>query len=112
MVEILNLADRPEFIEGVAKFLHEEWSQHEGFKLDADIYRTKHSICKDGIPQTLIAVEGDELVGTVSLWYNDLKTRQDLSPWMAALYVKPSHRRRGIGRALQEKCVSVARGGV
>jgi GNAT superfamily N-acetyltransferase len=33
-----------------------------------------------------------------------MDTRPDLSPWLAALFVIPSHRGRGIGTALIRRC--------
>ena len=39
----------------------------------------------------------ERLLGTVGLWRCDLISRQDLYPWMAALYVAPEARGRGAG---------------
>ncbi|WP_348524185.1 hypothetical protein [Mesorhizobium sp. LNHC229A00] len=33
----------------------------------------------------------------ISLRQGDFKERADLSPWLASLYVHPSHRKTGIG---------------
>ena len=109
-IEIINLADRPQFIEEVSKLIWEQWSKHEGRTLDEALYRTRHSIKKDQVPQTYIAIKGDEMLGTVHIWNNDLKCRQDLTPWMAALLVKPEYRNMGIGTMLQKKCIEVAGG--
>jgi N-acetylglutamate synthase-like GNAT family acetyltransferase len=108
-VVVTNLADEPEFIEQVSVWLWEEWSKANGNPLETTIYRTKHSICKGKIPQMLIAKYKDELVGTVSLWHNDLTSRQDLTPWLATLYIKTEYRGKGIGTLLQEKCIEAAR---
>jgi len=56
-----------------------------------------------------IAVYKKEVIGVVSLWGNDLMSRQDLEPWMATLYVKKSYRGQEVGKRLQEKCIEVAR---
>jgi len=107
--EIVNLANAPQFIEQVAKCLYDEWDENDGRTLQDAIYRTRHSIFTDRIPQTLIAKSGDQLVGTVHIWQNDLKCRQDLSPWMAALYVKKEYRGQGIGTALQKACIETVK---
>jgi predicted N-acetyltransferase YhbS len=52
------------------------------------------------IPTAFIALKGDEIVGTASLVENDLSTRSDLSPWLAAVYVVPEMRGMGVGTAL------------
>jgi predicted N-acetyltransferase YhbS len=54
------------------------------------------------LPITFIALHGDELVGTVGLWRCDLISRQDLTPWLAALYVDESQRGSGLGLRLQQ----------
>ncbi|MCL2228794.1 MAG: GNAT family N-acetyltransferase [Firmicutes bacterium] len=108
-IKIINLASEPKFVEQVAKWLYDEWDTNDGRNYADALYRTKHSMCKDRVPQTYIAVLGGELVGTVHIWNNDLKCRQDLTPWIAALYVKEKHRGKGIGTALQLKCIEAVR---
>ena len=54
-----------------------------------------HSQTPGALPITFIAAEGEMLLGTVGLWRCDLISRQDLYPWMAALYVAPEARGRG-----------------
>ena len=46
------------------------------------------AINKNTVPQMYIAKYENEVVRVVSIWLNDLKTRQDLFLWMATLYVK------------------------
>lgn len=40
-------------------------------------------------------------VGTVGLWRIDLLSRQDLCPWLSALFVKEEYRSKNIGQELQ-----------
>lgn len=49
------------------------------------------------------------MIGFVSIWNNDLPFRQDLTPWLAGLYVKEKYRKHGIGTLLQEKCIQVVK---
>lgn len=52
-------------------------------------------------PHALIAVDGDEVIGTASLVADDeLPGAAEPGPWLAAVYVHPAHRGRGVGRAL------------
>ena len=108
-IEIVNLADETRHIDEVSMWLWEEWAKEGGTKLEDIIYRTKHSICRDKVPQVYIAKYKDELVGTVSIWHNDLISRQDLTPWLAALYIKKEYRGLGLGTILQEKVIDVVR---
>ena len=108
-VKVINLADAPQYLDEAAKYMWEEWAKQYGTKYEDIVYRTKHCLNKDSIPQTLIAVLDGELVGMVSIWNNDLAFRQDLMPWLAALYVKKEYRGKGIGTLLQERCINVCK---
>ncbi len=61
------------------------------------------------IPLTFVAVEGEKLVGTVGLWRCDLISRQDLYPWLAALYIDENQRGYGLGAELQQHVIEHAR---
>lgn len=104
-IEIINLIEEQEYLEEVSEWIWKEWDKEHGAKLEDVVYRSKHSINKEGIPQMYIAKYKDEAIGVVSIWLNDLKARQDLFPWMATLYVKEEYRNMGIGKKLQQKCI-------
>lgn len=68
-----------------------------------------HSQTPGALPLTFIATEGERLLGTVGLWRCDLISRQDLWPWMAALYVDESTRGQGLAGKLQQYVIDYAR---
>ncbi|MEN0614815.1 GNAT family N-acetyltransferase [Klebsiella indica] len=68
-----------------------------------------HSQTPGALPVTFIAVENEKLLGTVGLWRCDLISRQDLYPWMAALYVAPEARGKGLAGTLQQHVIRYAR---
>lgn len=104
-IEIINLIEEQEYLEEVSEWIWKEWDKQHGSKLENVVYRSKHSINKESIPQMYIAKYKEEVVGVVAIWLNDLKARQDLFPWMATLYVKEEFRNMGIGKKLQKKCI-------
>ena len=57
---------------------------------------------------TLIALLNDQPVGTASIFLDDMDTRADLSPWLAAVYVPPEHRSQGIGTCLVQAIEAVS----
>jgi 8-oxo-dGTP pyrophosphatase MutT (NUDIX family)/predicted N-acetyltransferase YhbS len=66
---------------------------------------------RDRVPATWIAMSEDQPVGAVSLVEHDMPDRPDLaamSPWLAGLYVVPTHRRLGIATQLVTACESGA----
>lgn len=69
----------------------------------------EHSQTPGVLPITFVAVEGERLLGTVGLWRCDLISRQDLYPWMAALYVAPEARGQGLAGKLQQHVIGYAR---
>ena len=52
------------------------------------------------IPTAFVAHEGRRFLGTASLIACDEQSRPQYTPWVAAVWVEPEHRRRGIGAAL------------
>lgn len=68
-----------------------------------------HSQTPGALPMTFIAAEGETLLGTVGLWRCDLISRQDLTPWLAALYIDEPARGKGLGGILQEHVAGAAR---
>ena len=61
-----------------------------------------------GVPQTWLAVEHGQWLGSVSLLHEDHAQIPQYSPWLASLYVQPAARGHGLGRALIAHCVAQA----
>lgn len=108
-VEIVNLLDDKKHLEEVSEWIWKEWSEKKGAKKEDVLYRSKHSLGYNQVPQMYIAKYNEEIIGVVSIWRNDLTARQDLYPWMATLIIKPEYRNKGVGKKLQEKCIEECR---
>ncbi len=67
------------------------------------------SLAGSDLPITFVALDGERPVGTVGLWRCDLVSRQDLFPWLAALYVDESWRGRGLSERLQQIIIDCCR---
>jgi predicted N-acetyltransferase YhbS len=98
---IVDLFTQPGHVSTVAGWIHNE------FWLDKDIHTPesleqllRHANSDDALPLSLLAISDGEPVGTVNLIENDDEERTHLRPWLAALYIDPEHRLRGIGSAL------------
>ncbi len=61
------------------------------------------------VPSVQVALADGQLLGSASLVAADLPPRPELSPWLAQLYVEPSHRRHGVGAALVRAVLEKAR---
>lgn len=100
-MNITYLADHREVISTLAQWFYQEWAYLYPDRTLEDVRRLlSKRTNKEKIPLALIAMEEKELLGTVCLKVHDMDTRQDLTPWMAGLYVVTSRRRQGIGTML------------
>jgi len=105
-----HLANHLEAIPEIVSWLHAEWGA-----LMPDIsYAKLISIFKERIishkiPEILVALAGEEIIGTASIVQYDMSTRLDLSPWIAAVYVIPKYRGRGVGATLGRAILAEAR---
>ena len=61
-IKILNLADVPEYMEEVSRWLWLEWAKADGYSLEEIVYRTRYASQRDTVPQMLVAVIGDKPV--------------------------------------------------
>ena len=98
-MEITALKNYPQFTNQVIEWLNREFGTESSYFFYKGII--EHSLEEDRIPITFVAVENNELVGTVGLWRGDLLSRQDLFPWLSALVVREDCRNQGIGIRLQ-----------
>jgi len=100
-IRIENLAMHPAFAPILAAWVYAEWGhllpQRTEEMLVAEFQQrsTPHVI-----PESFVAMAGDRPIGMASLIEDDMKTRPDLSPWLAAVYVLPEFRKRGVGSSL------------
>jgi predicted N-acetyltransferase YhbS len=103
-----HLPNRPQHVETVARWIYQEFGGNTSFNLIeiTDFFAKRRT---DKPPITLIAIDGDTCLGTVSLFEGDLDTRRDLTPWLAALYVDQPYRNQGIGNILTGEIITIAR---
>lgn len=80
------LCNHPEYVETVSNWIYSEFvveSEKSFIKLQQIIEYFKNTNSMT-FPITLIAVADNECVGSVSIFENDLKTQNDLTPWLAS----------------------------
>jgi len=108
-MRIENIADHLDLINTIALWYFQEWGHADprgSVQSWADGLRGR--INRDRIPATYVALEGSELLGSVTLVEHDMKSHLDISPWLAGLYVRPEQRGLGIGSALTDHALETA----
>jgi len=109
-MQIQNIVNNPQFIEVVSKWIYTEFYENIRYGISYDEILADISSRKKGkIPFTFVAIENDKCIGTVSLFSNDLKERNDLTPWLGSLYVSTDYRNRGIAKQLMDKVIKTSR---
>ena len=96
-MEIKYLADVPEAVPVVARWLFDEWGQYrEGNSLEKVRGRLELSLNPSTLPHILIATNENNIpLGTASLRYSDgIKQKRNLHPWLASVYVPKEHRKK------------------
>jgi len=106
-MKIIPLYQAPHHAKQVTEWLWREFGSLESRDFFASVVASSQ---KEGaLPLTFIAVDQQDcLLGTVGLWRCDLISRQDLWPWLAALYIDESQRGKGLGSQLQAHVIHYA----
>jgi GNAT superfamily N-acetyltransferase len=97
---ISDLRQRPEFFDGVADRIWRASWKDAGYPLHYITGRLTENLNAEPLPIALVAHDGATFLGTVSVIASDLDERPNLTPWVAALWVEPHARSRGVGGAL------------
>ena len=110
-VTIRPLADVPESIATLSEMFVQEWAPYYGpggpGDADADL---RASCNRDEIPLTLVAMDDQgQVVGSGALKAGSVGSAPGEGPWIAALIVSPTFRRRGVGTAMMDALIEKAR---
>ena len=104
------LADHTDLIPTLAKWHHEQFSYlSPGSSIERCASRLLAQRGHQNVPTTVVALAGEQLLGSASLVAQDMDTRPHLSSWLASVYVAPKHRRQGVGSALVRRIADEAR---
>lgn len=97
-----HLHRHPHHVDRVATLVYEEfWVGVQGGMSRADLAAAFGGRAAPGrVLASIIALDGDELLGCVHLIDNDDESLPELYPWLAAMVVVPGRRGQGIGSML------------
>lgn len=105
-MKIVPLSDVPQFADQITDWQWRAFGDASSRALFASVVNS--SLTGADFPVTFVAVEAGRAIGTVGFWRCDLISRQDLYPWLAALYVEESARGKGVSESLQQHVIAYA----
>lgn len=108
VVSIDHLCRHPGHVPLVASWIHGAFWTRSGKGVETVIDLLREAEDPDRIPLSLLASIASAPAGTVQLIDCDSKARPDLTPWLAALFVDPAYRGKGVGAALVRRLVTEA----
>lgn len=98
-VQIIGIRDNPEYLERGIDYFASKWG------IDKKIYADSisHSVTTDNpLPRWYLMLKDDEIIGSYGLITNDFISRQDLYPWLCALFIEKDQRGQQLGSKLLE----------
>lgn len=99
-VTIVSLSDAPDHFWPVAQWLYDQWWALPSSTINVVSDQLKEHLAGQPLPSTLVAVVDGQPVGSISLHEYAIAERPDLTPCLAALYVRPEQRQHGIASRL------------
>ena len=111
-MKIYNLKDKLEYLDEVARLEYEEWAYNSEENKQIRLEKKKEKICKLFSNESfckLILVEGNELIGFISLFPSDCEEEKNLTPWYATMYVKKEYRNQGYSKILNDAILNEAK---
>jgi len=97
--KIIGVRENKEFLIRAIDYFTEKWG------IDRRIYEDSISnsiITQSPLPRWFLMLHNYEIIGCYGLITNDFISRQDLYPWLCALYIDESHRGKKLGSKLLE----------
>lgn len=99
-MRIKNLKECVAVLPVIAKWHHDEWRDYNpGQTLDQRIQNMQCHLDDDLVPSTYVAIK-QEVVGSAAIVEHDMDIHQELTPWLASVYIEVQSRGQGIGSSL------------
>jgi GNAT superfamily N-acetyltransferase len=104
------LADRPAALPLLAKWYDSEWGYlNPATSTERIAAKLSESMNRDAIPLVMLAVLGDEVIGSAELKYREMAIYPEKEHWLGGVFVVPEHRGRDVAAQLIDAVVNTAR---
>ncbi|MCP4545244.1 MAG: GNAT family N-acetyltransferase [bacterium] len=108
-MELKQLSECPQHFECIGNWIYEEWWRTPDNSPEIVFEWLRQHLECDALSYTIVAIVDGEPVGSCCVIENDCALRPQYGPWVAAVYVKPEMRLRGVATGFLGRAVAVAR---
>ena len=109
IINVDFLRNHPDCIEICADWEYITWGKSYGWTKENVLKSYQRMTEDDSTEQAFVALSENKPIGTALLIENDHEDYKNCRPWLAAPYVAPAHRRKGVARKLVAFVEEVAR---
>ncbi len=107
--QIINLTARPQAIPQLAEWHQAEWGYlNPGSSLEQRIVKMDSFLSTALLPSMFVSVIGEQVIGSAAIVSNDMDSHEELTPWLASVYVDVPHRHQGVASALVQHVMQQA----
>ncbi len=107
-IETRQLSECPEHIVAVGTWIFQEWWSRKYKDPEVVLAQLRTHARRDEVPYTVVALAAGVPVGSCSVIENDCVHRPQYAPWVAAVFVKPEMRMRGIASSVLQEAARIA----
>ncbi len=111
-MKIFQLCDKPEMVKYIAEYCYKEWGyKKSNNSIEKTIEQINKRVYNKKPPITLVAIENDKYIGSVSLKIREMSIYPQKQYWFGDLFIVPEKRKMGIGsklvKAIEELAISM-----
>lgn len=98
-IRIIAVRENPEYLERAVDYFSSKWGIAKNIYQDCI---ANSSTTNSPLPRWYLMIKDNEIIGSYGLIINDFISRQDLWPWLCAVYIEESERGKALGSRLLE----------
>lgn len=96
-INIVSVREHPEYLEHAVDYFSGKWG------ISRNIYHNciVNSLATESpLPRWYLMIREDKIIGSYGLIVNDFISRQDIWPWLCAVYIEENERGKALGSRL------------